>query len=270
VTTPAALEILPSIDLRGGRVVDLFQGDYARETVYDETPEGVAERFVRDGARWIHCVDLDGARDGAPANRDAVARIAAVAVPAGVGLQLGGGIRSLAAARAARAAGATRVVLGTAAIERPAFVGEAVAELGREAVVVAVDARGGVVATRGWTAPSDLQAAGLAQEVVERGAARLIYTDITRDSTLTEPNFDSLAALAAAVAVPVIAAGGVTTASQVARLAALPLEGAIIGSALYAGKITLPEALSAALRPPESRKSQVPSLRSQVPRRPPT
>jgi phosphoribosylformimino-5-aminoimidazole carboxamide ribotide isomerase len=253
VTTPAALEILPSIDLRGGRVVDLFQGDYSRETVYDETPEGVAERFVRDGARWIHCVDLDGARDGAPANRDAVARIAAVAAPAGVALQLGGGLRSLAAVRAARAAGATRVVLGTAALERPALVGEAVAELGPEAVVVAVDARGGVVATRGWTAPSDRRAVDLAREVVDRGAGRLIYTDITRDSTLTEPNFEALAELAGAVPVPVIAAGGVTTAAQVARLAALPLEGAIIGSALYAGKITLPEALSAALRPETER-----------------
>lgn len=107
----APLEILPSIDLRGGRVVDLFQGDYAKETVYAETPEAVAERFVGGGARWIHCVDLDGAREGAPANRAAVERIAAVASPAGARLQLGGGIRSLAAARAALAAGAKNVLI---------------------------------------------------------------------------------------------------------------------------------------------------------------
>jgi phosphoribosylformimino-5-aminoimidazole carboxamide ribotide isomerase len=249
MTAPAPLEILPSIDLRGGRVVDLFQGDYAQETVYEETAEGVAERFVRDGTRWIHCVDLDGSRDGSPANRDAVARIAAVAGRRGVRLQLGGGIRTLEAARAALDAGASRVVFGTAAVERPALVGEAVAALGAEAVVVSIDARGGVVATRGWTAASGRRAVDLAREMVGLGAVRLIYTDINRDSTLTEPNFETLAELAGAVPARIVAAGGVTTAAQVGRLAALRLEGAIIGSALYAGKITLPEALAAARRP---------------------
>jgi phosphoribosylformimino-5-aminoimidazole carboxamide ribotide isomerase len=245
----APFEILPSIDLRGGRVVDLLQGDYARETVYQDTGEGVAAAFVRDGARWIHCVDLDGSRDGAPTNRDVVRRIAAVAAGAGVHLQLGGGIRSLEAAQAALEAGASRVVLGTAAVERPALVGELVSALGAEAVVVALDGRGGVVATRGWTAPSGRRTVDLARELVDLGAVRFICTDITRDSTLTEPNFEELAALTGAVPAAVIASGGVTTAAQVARLAAIPLEGAIIGSALYAGRITLPEALAAAAAP---------------------
>jgi phosphoribosylformimino-5-aminoimidazole carboxamide ribotide isomerase len=246
-------DVLPSIDLRGGRVVDLYQGDYARETVYDLAPEAIAERFVGDGARWIHVVDLDGSRDGAPANQAAVARIAAVAARAGARLQLGGGIRTLEAARAARDAGADRVVIGTAAVERPELVGEAVAALGPEAVVVSVDARGGNVATRGWTRDSPLRAVDLARQMVAAGAGRFIYTDITRDSTLTAPNFAELGSLARAVSARIIAAGGVTTAAQVARLAGLPLEGAIIGSALYAGTITLAAALAeaaAARRPP--------------------
>ncbi|MDQ3700604.1 MAG: 1-(5-phosphoribosyl)-5-[(5-phosphoribosylamino)methylideneamino]imidazole-4-carboxamide isomerase [Chloroflexota bacterium] len=239
-------DILPSIDVRAGRVVDLYQGDYAQETVYTATAEGVAGAFVRDGARWIHVVDLDGSRHGRPANRELVQRIAALAGAAGVKLELGGGIRSLDAARAALDAGAARVIFGTAAVERPQLVAEAVSTFGAPAVVVGIDARDGMVATRGWTQASPRRAIDLAKEMIDLGATRFIYTDIARDSTLTEPNFAELEALARAVSGSVIASGGVTTTEQVARLARLPLEGAIIGSALYAGKITLPEALAAA------------------------
>ena len=245
----SSFEILPSIDLRLGRVVDLFQGDYDKETVYEETAEAVAERFLSEGAHWIHVVDLDGSRDGAPANRAAVARIAAICAAAGARLELGGGIRSLEGAQAALDAGATRVVFGTAAVENPPLVAEAVARFGAGAVVVGIDARDGVVATRGWTQASGRRAADFAREMVDRGAERFIYTDIARDSTLTEPNFVELEALARAVPARIIAAGGVTTAAQVARLAGLPIEGAIIGSALYAGKITLAAALAAAQAP---------------------
>ncbi|MGH2370740.1 MAG: HisA/HisF-related TIM barrel protein, partial [Chloroflexota bacterium] len=194
-----AFDILPSIDIRGGRVVDLFQGDYAQETVYDETAEVVAERFVQDGARWLHVVDLDGARAGSPENRAIVRRIAAVAAQAGVKLELGGGIRSLEAAQAALDAGATRVIFGTAAVEQPELVGQAVAALGAAAVVVGIDARSGFVATRGWTAGSQLRAVDLARRMVDAGVARFIYTDIARDSTLTEPNFDELDTLSQTV-----------------------------------------------------------------------
>ncbi len=239
-------DILPSIDLRAGRVVDLLQGDFAQETVYEDSAEGVAAAFVRDGARWIHVVDLDGAREGTPANHETVQRIAAVAGAAGVKLELGGGIRSLAAAAAALEAGAARVIFGTAAVERPQLIAEAVGTYGSEAVVVAIDARDGLVATRGWTQPSPRRAVDLAREMVDLGAVRFIYTDIARDSTLTEPNFAELEAMGRAVPAGVIASGGVTTVAQVTRLAQLPLEGAIIGSALYAGKMTLRGALGAA------------------------
>ena len=238
--------ILPSIDVRGGRVVDLFQGDYNQETVYDEAAESVARRFVEGGAQWIHIVDLDGSRAGSPENRALVQRVTALAAHSGVKVELGGGIRSLDAVRAALDVGVSRVIIGTAAVERPELVQEAVETFGAEAVIVGIDARKGIVSTRGWTADSHLRATDLARQMVDRGAIRFIYTDIERDSTLTGPNFAELEALAAAVPAHVIASGGVTTAEQIARLAGMRLEGAIVGSALYAGKITLPEAIRAA------------------------
>jgi len=239
-------EIIPSIDLRAGRVVDLLQGDYARETVYEVPAEAVAEQFVAAGARWIHVVDLDGAKAGAPANRDLIRRLAGVAARGGARIEVGGGIRSLEAARAALDDGAARVIFGTAAVERPELVAQAVAAFGAEAVIAAIDARDGRVAIRGWTAGTSFSAIDLARRMVEAGVQRLIYTDVSRDSTLTEPNFEALWQLRRAVAAAVIASGGVTTAGQVRRLAALGLEGAIIGSALYAGRLTLAEALAAA------------------------
>jgi phosphoribosylformimino-5-aminoimidazole carboxamide ribotide isomerase len=239
-------DILPSIDVRGGRVVDLFQGDYDRETVYEAAAEAVAERFIADAARWLHVVDLDGARAGSPENRAVVRRIAQVAARSGVPLELGGGIRSVDAARAALDAGAARVIFGTAAVEQPDMVAQAVATLGAAAIVVGIDARDGWVATRGWREASTLHATELARQMVERGVARFIYTDIARDSTLTEPNFTELDELSRAVPAHVIASGGVTTVDHVRRLVGMRLEGAIIGSALYAGRIALPDALAAA------------------------
>ena len=200
---------------------------------------------MRDGARWIHCVDLDGSRDGAPANRDVVRRIAAVAAGAGVRLQqLGRDPLPGGGAQAALEAGASRVVLGTAAVERPALVGELVSALGAEAVVVALDGRGA------WSPPGAGRPPPAAHgrsgaRAGRPGRAALHLHGHHPGQHLTEPNFEELAALAGAVPAAVIASGGVTTAAQVARLAAIPLEGAIIGSALYAGRITLPEALAA-------------------------
>lgn len=241
-------EILPSIDIRGGRVVDLYQGDYNQETIYQDTAQEVARRFVAAGAQWIHAVDLDGSRAGSSENNAIIRQIADVATAAGARLELGGGIRSLDAARRALDLGASRVILGTAAVEHPYLVEQAVAALGAAAVIVGIDARGGRVAVRGWTAASTLLAVDLARRVASQGVQRIIYTDIARDSTLTEPNFAELDAVAAAAALTVIASGGVTTIPQVERLAQMPLEGAIIGSALYAGKITVEAALAAATR----------------------
>jgi phosphoribosylformimino-5-aminoimidazole carboxamide ribotide isomerase len=240
------LEILPSIDIRGGRVVDLFQGDFARETVYDDSPSVVAQRFIAAGARWLHLVDLDGAKAGAPANRAMVEGIATAAAAAGVRLQLGGGIRTLDAARRALDAGATRVIFGTAAVDQPEVVAAAVAAFGADAVVVGIDARDGTVATHGWARASELRVVDLARRMAQLGVARLLYTDIARDSTLTGPNLEALQALNQAVPVAVIAAGGITTVEQIRRLARIGVEGAVIGSALYAGTLTLQDALAAA------------------------
>ena len=240
--------ILPSIDVRGGKVVDLYQGDFSKETVYEDTAEAVARRFVDGGAEWIHMVDLDGSRDGTRQNDAPIQRVAEVAAPAGVRLELGGGIRSLETIESALALGIHRVVIGTAAVERPDLVNEAVQRFGAETIVVGIDSRNGMVATRGWTADSTLPAAEMARQMVERGAVRFVCTDITRDSTLTAPNFEALEEIARSVGggARVIASGGVTTVEQVRRLRDLEMEGAIIGSALYAGKLSLEEALEAA------------------------
>jgi phosphoribosylformimino-5-aminoimidazole carboxamide ribotide isomerase len=226
--------------------VDLLQGDYQRETVYDVGAEVVAQQFVDAGARWVHVVDLDGAKAGRPANTQVVEQVARVVAQRGAKLQLGGGIRSLEAARAALNLGASRVVVGTAAVEHPELVQAMVGELGAEAIVVAVDARDGVVATRGWTRGSGERAIGVARRMVSSGVVRLIYTDISRDSMLAGPNFDELRELSQATSAAIIASGGITTVDQVRQLAAMRLEGAIVGSALYAGRITLRDALMAA------------------------
>jgi phosphoribosylformimino-5-aminoimidazole carboxamide ribotide isomerase len=243
---PPPFEILPAIDIRAGRVVDLFQGDYSRETVYDDAAEAVVERFIGDGARWIHVVDLDGSRGGSPANRDLVRDLARMAGAAGVRVQLGGGIRSLEAAHAALESGVSRVIFGTAAVERPDVVAQAVRRFGPAAVAVGIDARRGLVATRGWTETAPVPAVDLARRMVDCGVVWLIYTDVERDSTLTEPNFAELERLRRSTRAAVIASGGVTTVEQVHRLAALDLAGAIIGSAIYAGRLTLRQALAAA------------------------
>jgi phosphoribosylformimino-5-aminoimidazole carboxamide ribotide isomerase len=243
-----SFQILPSIDVRGGKVVDLYQGDFSKETVYEDTAEAVAQSFVRAGAAWIHMVDLDGSRDGTRQNDPAIRRVAEIAGAAGLRLELGGGIRSLESIETALALGIHRVVIGTAAVERPGLVDEAVAHFGAEAIVVGIDSRNGMVATRGWTADSSLKATDMARQMVERGAVRFVCTDITRDSTLTAPNFEALEEISLAVEgkAHVIASGGVTTIEQVTRLRELGLEGAIIGSALYAGKLKLEDALEAA------------------------
>src|SRR5690606_22342016 len=196
--------IIPAIDLRGGRCVRLVQGDFARETAYDDDPVRVARRWADLGARWIHVVDLDGARAGKPMQLDLVREIAEVGVP----VELGGGLRTLADLDAAFAAGVSRAVLGTAAVERPALMAEAVERFGAERIVLGVDARGGRVAVRGWEQVSDVAAEDVITQARDAGIPRVIYTDIERDGTLTAPNFAAIAAMAR-IGLPLIASGGV-------------------------------------------------------------
>ena len=234
------MQVIPAIDLRGGKCVRLYQGDYARETVYSDDPLETALRWVDMGARRLHIVDLDGAKDGSPANLAAVERIARAA---GVPLHLGGGIRDMATARAAISAGASRVMLGTAAVEDADLIRALLAELGAEGVIVSVDAKDGRVALRGWTESSGMPATELVDDMARLGVVRFLYTDISRDGTLTEPNFAATGELAARSGIRVLAAGGIARVEHLARLAALGAEGAIVGRAIYTGDIDLREAL---------------------------
>jgi len=233
------MEIIPAIDIRGGRCVRLYQGDYGRETVFADDPVEVARRWQDDGAARLHVVDLDGARQGSPVNAELVGRIAAVArVP----VQVGGGLREMPAIRRYLEAGVDRVVLGTAAVKDRALLAEALVEAGQR-IVVSVDARAGQVAVEGWEQETQLAAAALITELAALGVRRFVYTDTARDGTLEGPNLRAIEGLVAGVKVPVIYAGGVSRVDDLVRLASLGLEGAIVGKALYTGDVVLREAL---------------------------
>lgn len=231
--------MIPAIDLKGGRCVRLYQGDYRQETVFSDDPVGVALLWQSRGAQRLHLVDLDGAAAGEPRNLDIVQRIAAaVRIP----VQMGGGIRSLETVRRVLQAGAARAILGTAAVEDRALVESACREWG-EAVVIGIDARDGLVATHGWQRSSAIAPAELLRRMAALGARRFIYTDIRRDGTLTEPNFEAIADLLKQTTLPVIASGGVAALSHLRRLADLRVEAAIVGRALYTGDVDLAAAL---------------------------
>lgn len=240
------LTLYPAIDLKGGQVVRLRRGEMDQATVYADEPGAQARAFVEAGFAWVHVVDLDGAFAGRPANVAAVRGILA-AVPA-ARVQLGGGIRSMAVAEAWLAEGVARLILGSAAVKDPDFARAACRAFpGR--VALGIDARDGMVATEGWAETSDVSATDLARRFEDSGAAAVIYTDIARDGMLGGVNVTATAALARAVSLPVIASGGVAGIEDLAALiaAGADIEGAIIGRALYDGRID-PEAALAVAR----------------------
>lgn len=236
--------ILPAIDLRGGQCVRLRQGDYAQETVFGDDPAVMARRWVEQGATYLHLVDLDGARQGHPVNGDSVRRIVQAS---GVPCQLGGGLRSEEHIDEALGWGVQRVIIGTRALLDPDWC-EAICRRFPGRICVGIDARQGRVAIQGWERDSEQSALDLARRCAAWPLAALIYTDISRDGMLEGPNVEATAELAAAVSVPVIASGGVTTLEDVARLAECQLHGCIIGRALYEGKLDLVEAIALANR----------------------
>jgi phosphoribosylformimino-5-aminoimidazole carboxamide ribotide isomerase len=234
------LILYPAIDIREGRAVRLIQGDYERETAYDDDPVAAGRRWVDDGASWLHVVDLDGARAGEPRNLEQVKRIvAAVDVP----IQLGGGLRDSGKVEEAISAGVERVVLGTAAVRDPELA-EAIAAAHGDRVVAAIDARGGKVATEGWTASSELTAEEVVAALRERGIDRFVYTPVDVDGLMEGPDLDSLRALAHSTEAALIYSGGVGSVHDLRALASLKLEnldGVIVGRALYEGRFSVPE-----------------------------
>jgi phosphoribosylformimino-5-aminoimidazole carboxamide ribotide isomerase len=237
--------VYPAIDLRGGRCVRLVEGDFARETVYGDDPVAMARRWQDAGARWLHVVDLDGARAGAPLQADAIARICAAV---GMRVQVGGGLRDEDAVRAVLDAGAARAIVGTVAVRDPALCARLCAAFpGR--IVVGIDARDGVVRVSGWEEGSSVAATALAAAVAAAGAAAIVYTDIRRDGTGRGPNVEETAAVARAAGIPVIASGGVGSLDDVRAVAARAgdgIEGVIVGRALYTGAVDLRDALAVA------------------------
>jgi phosphoribosylformimino-5-aminoimidazole carboxamide ribotide isomerase len=236
------VDLYPAIDLRRGRVVRLSQGEPARQTVYGTDPLMVAERFVAEGACWIHLVDLDRALgDG---DNDAVIAKVLAAVGGRVRVQLGGGLRSLERIEAGLGLGATRVVLGTAAVRDPELVRRAVARLGPERLAAGIDARAGLVAVRGWREAGGERAEAVARRVVADGVRTIVYTDIGRDGMLSGPDVAGAVALQA-VGAAVIASGGVASLGDLRAIREAGLAGAIVGRALYEGKFTVGEAITA-------------------------
>jgi len=233
------MEIIPAIDIRGGRCVRLYQGDYGQETVFNEDPVTAALTWYSQGARWLHIVDLDGAVAGEPRNMETVGQIAK---DTGLSIELGGGIRQEKVAEQLLHQGLSRLVLGTAAIEDRELVGKLCQRFG-EAIVVSLDARDGKIAVHGWQKNTVFEVLHLSREMIAAGVKRFICTDISRDGTLTEPNFDMIEKLLGEVNVPVIVAGGISRIEHLARIKELGAEGAIIGKALYTGDINLGEAI---------------------------
>jgi phosphoribosylformimino-5-aminoimidazole carboxamide ribotide isomerase len=237
------VELFPAVDIRRGRVVRLSQGSAERETVYGDDPAGVAESFVAAGARWIHLVDLDRAFD--QGSNDDVLRLVVERVGPRVRIQLGGGLRTLDRVQAGLDLGVTRLVIGTAAAIDPAMLDAAVTLASPDRVAVGLDARDGFVAVRGWTETSSLRAIDLARRVVEQGVETLIYTDVTRDGMLRGPDLSGARALQTTGA-RVVASGGVADLADLRRIGRAGLAGAIVGRALYEGRIALGEALALA------------------------
>lgn len=231
--------LFPAIDIRGGKCVRLIQGDYGQEVIYHDSPVDMAQEWQEQGAEYIHVVDLDGAKTGDSLNRQA---IEAIAKAVGVPVQVGGGIRNMEIVDSHIANGVTRVIIGTAAIQDPEFLKEAVAKYG-ERIAVSIDARNGMVATDGWTETSDVKAVDLLQDLSEIGVKTVVYTDIMKDGMLQGPNFEELQTMNEASDIDIIASGGVSTEEDIGKLAAQNMYGAIIGKALYEGKLSLEKLL---------------------------
>lgn len=233
------MRIWPAIDLRGGNCVRLQQGDYNRETIFDDNPASVAQRWVNEGADCLHLVDLDGARDGKLINGEV---IQAIVKSVDVTFQLGGGIRDEEAIKRLLDLGLDRLVIGTQALKNPDWFREMAGKYPQH-LVLGVDARNGMVATDGWLETSSTSAIELAKQFESEPVAGVVYTDIAKDGMMAGPNLSAMKEMQESVALPVVASGGVTTADDAKNLGEIPMDGAIIGRALYEGTIKLADIL---------------------------
>ena len=238
------MEVIPAIDLLEGQCVRLYQGDYSQSEVFSNNPVEIAKQWADQGATRLHVVDLDGAKQGKPANQKAIEDIAReISIP----VQVGGGLREAGSVAQLLSLGVDRAILGTVAVENPQLV-EALCQEFPGKIAVGIDARNGKVATRGWLETSQVTAITLAQTMANLGVATIIYTDIHRDGTLTGPNLEALRELAEAIEIPVIASGGVSSLTDLLSLLALEtlgVNGAIVGRAIYTGDVNLTEAIRA-------------------------
>jgi len=236
------MKIFPAIDLLKGRAVRLTQGDYGRVEVYGDDPVAVAQEFYDRGARCLHVVDLDGARDGRPKNYGVIKEITAAV---DMFVQMGGGIRSTRSIDKYLSAGASRVILGTAAVNDPEFLKAAASWYG-DAIAVGVDAHGGKVAINGWQTVTDMDGIEFCRRLLDIGIGTVIYTDIERDGLLCGANLDAYRVLCGIEGLDVIASGGISSLEEIAALRELGMAGAIVGKALYTGRLELEEVLEAA------------------------
>ncbi|BBB92359.1 MAG TPA: 1-(5-phosphoribosyl)-5-[(5-phosphoribosylamino)methylideneamino]imidazole-4-carboxamide isomerase [Methylomusa anaerophila] len=235
--------IFPAIDIRGGKCVRLTEGRFDQETVFADNPAAMAIKWAAAGATYLHVVDLDGALAGKPVNVSVIAEIVqSVAIP----IQIGGGIRTLNNIETVLASGVERVILGSVAVRNPELVKTACREFG-ERIVIGIDARDGLVAVEGWGVSGGIAAEELAKRMADKGVARIIYTDISRDGTLRGVNVAATASLARAAGIPVIASGGVSSIEDIrliTQASAEGIEGVIVGKAIYTGALDLPAALA--------------------------
>jgi len=233
------VDIIPAIDIRDGKCVRLLQGDYSKETIFGEDPVEIALRWESEGADWLHIVDLDGARHGDSKNNQVIERICEATKAS---IQVGGGVRNLGLAQRYRSMGVSRVILGTIAISSPDIVREIIEVLGSTFVIVGVDAREGYLASDGWTVQSDISVEDLMINMVRIGASRFLYTDIARDGTLTQPNYEVVEKLISLTPASIIAAGGISSLDDLVKLSEIGVEASVIGRAIYTGDIKLSDA----------------------------
>ncbi len=238
------MQVIPAIDIRRGRCARLFKGDYERETVFDNDPLDAALRWIDTGANRLHIIDLDGAKDGTRTNAETIRRVVnSIDVP----VQMGGGIRSLDDAAAVLDMGVELAILGTIAIENPEIVEKSVEEFGAEHICVSVDAKNGMVRTRGWLTDTSLSAIDVLKEMSAiRKVRNFIYTDTERDGTLSHPNFNAVSEIVREIEYPIMIAGGIASVSDVVQLRDIGAAGAITGMAIYTGALNLTDAISAA------------------------